>query len=227
VSFALWFSRDRKSTSDFDRNRRQQQVLRAILRSARAQGLIQKAPELWGQVTQIVTTNLQLTDVLGLVPLALDLEPGRISSYTMIKGYQTEHFKTPQGEDVQVPSPAGFFETIRNFYTPPSTNRLGGEATKIVIENASGGENWDRLVAEVLSSKGLPAESKGVISTVPMTQVIDFTGGASPNTLALIKKSLNLTDAQIISQPDPNRTVDMQITVGADLNACTAPGFKR
>ena len=64
-SLSLWYARMRHASSDFDRSRRQQQVLRAIWRSARAQGLIAKAPELWTQLTTIVQTSMALPDVLG------------------------------------------------------------------------------------------------------------------------------------------------------------------
>jgi LCP family protein required for cell wall assembly len=226
-SFALWYARDRKSTSDFDRNRRQQQVLRAIWRAAREQGLLQKAPELWGQLTQIVETNLQLPDMLGLVPIALSLDPRQITNHTMVKGYQTKHFKTPRGEDVQLPDPAGFFETIRNFYTPPAVNRLETEAAKIEVFNGSGNENWDRLAAEILIYRGLPAAYKGSIELNAETTVYDYTGGALPASMALITKHLNIKPARIIGQPDPNRTADFKIVLGTDFNSCTAPGFQR
>src|SRR5260221_13847084 len=114
-STSLKKKRMRHSTSDFDRSRRQQQVLKALWRTTRDQGLITKAPELCSQLTQIVDTNLQLSDVLSLVPVAINLKPSDMTSYTMVKGYELQHWQTPSGEDVQLPDPAGFFKTISNF----------------------------------------------------------------------------------------------------------------
>src|SRR5260221_6393279 len=137
-SLALWYARMRHSSADFDRNRRQQQVLRAILRTARDQGFITRAADLWGQLTSVVRTNMQLVDVLGLAPIALNLKSSDIASYYMIKGKETVHWATPKKEDVQLPNGALFFETIRNFYTPPSSNRLAQEAATIEILNGAG-----------------------------------------------------------------------------------------
>jgi LCP family protein required for cell wall assembly len=226
-SFALWYARERKSdrATDFDRNRRQQQVLRAIWRAARDQGLIQKAPDLWNQLTTIVVTDLTLLDALGLAPLALELAPGEVTTYVMYKGYQLQHFKTPQGEDVQIPVPDAFFQTINNFYTPPSANRLGVEALKIEVYDGSGHDGWDKLAADVIAWNGLPPVAMGKIEVAERTMIYDYTGGGDQGILSLMMKAYNLRPDQIIDQPDPNRTVDYKIIVGADFNACTAPGY--
>jgi LCP family protein required for cell wall assembly len=230
-SFALWYARTRKAANtggtDFDRNRRQQQVLRAIWRTARDQGLIQKAPELWNQLTSIVDTNLNLVDALGLAPIALGLDPGDITTYYMFKGYELDHFKTPNNEDVQIPVPEAFFTTINNFYTPPSANRLAAENAKIEIYNGSGHADWDKMAADVIGYKGLVGSAMGATDTSSNTVIYDFTGGATPNSLNLILKAYGLKAASVINQPDPNRTVDIKIMLGQDFNACTAPGYQR
>ncbi|MCU0522194.1 MAG: LCP family protein [Anaerolineae bacterium] len=63
---ALWYSRTRKTTSVFDREERQQQVLEAIWRKTREGGLLEKLPALYDQYGQIVDTNLGLGNVLSL-----------------------------------------------------------------------------------------------------------------------------------------------------------------
>jgi LCP family protein required for cell wall assembly len=224
-SLALWYARMRHSSSDFDRNRRQQQVLRAIWRTAREQGLINKAPELWDQVTKIVDTNLQLQDVLGLAPIAANLKPGDITNYYMVKGYELMHWRTPQGDDVQIPDPAGFFETIRNFYTPPTSNRIRSEALIIEIINGSASKDFDKVAAERLQWEGLDAQAKGAGDPSDKTVLYDFTGNANPGALTAMAKALNLKQSQIVSQPDPNRTVDYRIVLGNDYKSCSVPGF--
>jgi LCP family protein required for cell wall assembly len=224
-SLALWYARMRHQTSDFDRNRRQQQILRAIWRTARDQGLITKAAELWGQVTSIVETNLPLGDALGLVPIALNLKPGDIASYYMLKGYQLQHWRTPAGEDVQLPDPAGFFQTINDFYTPPTSNRLSRDAGIIEVVNGTPLKDMDKVAADVLAWNGFEAQSKGSGDPTSKTMVYDYTGSAKPGALAAILKALNLKQNQVVSQPDPNRTVDYRIVLGSDYKSCTASGF--
>jgi polyisoprenyl-teichoic acid--peptidoglycan teichoic acid transferase len=224
-STALWYARMRHSTSDFDRNRRQQQVLKALWRTARDQGLITKAPQLWSQLTQIVDTNLPLPDVLSLVPVALNLKPSDVTSYTMNKGYELQHWTDPAGEDVQLPDPVGFFKTINNFYTPPSANKLGAQAPAIEVVNGTGINGDDKVAADALTWQGFQVQAKGDGDAAAKTVVYDLTGSANPGTLNALLKTINAKPSAVVSQPDPNRTADFRIVLGKDYNSCSAPGF--
>lgn len=223
-SLALWYARSRKNTSDFDRNRRQQQLLRAIWRTARDQGLIQKAPELWGQLTTIVDTDMQLADVLGLVPLALNLNPDDITTYYMVKGLETQHWSF-NNEDVQIPLEPAFSNTLRNFYTPPSKNKIKQEDSTVEILNGTANADWDKVALDVLLSKGFKAQTKGKTDTSAKTIIYDYTGGAKPASLAGLLKALSARADAVVSQPDPNRTTDFRVVLGSNYNSCTAPGF--
>ncbi len=226
-SLALWYARMREKTSDFDRSRRQQQVLRAIWHTAREQGLINKAAELWGQVTTIVDTNMQLTDALGLAPLALSLKPGDVRSFYMEKGIELAHWRTPQGEDVQIPDPPGFFRTINDFYTPPTGNRLGKDVGTVEVLNGTANNNWDKVAADRLTWEGFDVQAKGATDPTDKTVLYDFTGSARPGVLNIMLKALNLRPDRVINQPDPNRTVDYRIVLGGDYNSCSVPGFSK
>lgn len=223
-SLALWYARVRQRLSDFDRNRRQQQILRAIWREARSQGILQKAPELWAQASQIVETNLQLSDVVGLLPIALNLTPENISSFQMIKGRETDAWRTPYGEDVQIPT-EGMFETLRQFYTPPTRNRLLRDVGSIEVINGSPKPNYDLVAVDLLSWEGFRAVARGQGEATAQTVIYDFTGSASPQVLQALRRTLNIRADRIISQPDPNRTVDFRVVLGADYVSCSAAGF--
>lgn len=224
-SFALWYVRSRKSSSDFDRNRRQQQMLRAIWRKARDSGLLQQTPNLWGQASQIIKTNLQLPDVLGLVPLAASLELDAIANYYMFKNVTTQHFRTPAGEDVQLPLRGAVLEMMLNFYTPPSQNRLGGETAKMEVQNATGKPGLDTVAVEALTLKGVEAAKIAESAPAEKTVVYDNTGGAYPATLKTILTALNLTADRVVVQADPNATADFKVVLGTDYNSCSAPGY--
>jgi len=223
---ALWYARNRVGTSDFDRNRRQQQVLRAIWRAARDEGLVQKAPELWGQSQSIIRTNLQLQDILGLMPMALNLTPADINYYTMIKGRETKPWTTPQNENVQLPDPAGFFQTIKDFYTPKTRNKLVVDTGTIEIYNGSGKPDWDKVAADTLAWRGFDkAAAKGAGDATDKTTIYDFTGSASPSLINTLARSLNIRPDRVVSQPSANRTADFKVVLGSDYNSCAAPGF--
>ncbi len=223
-SLALWYARVRQRLSDFDRNRRQQQILRAIWREALSQGVLQKAPELWGQASSIVTTNLQLPDMLGLLPFALNLAPENIRGYQLIGGRETSPWTTPAGENVQLPTDL-LFETLRQFYTPPTRNRLTRDIGTIEVINGSPKPNYDLVAVDLLGWEGFRAVARGQGEAVAQTVIYDYTGAASPQVLQEMRRILNIRADRIISQPDPNRTVDFRVVLGADYVSCSAAGF--
>lgn len=226
-SLSLWYARVRKSTSDFDRSRRQQQVLRAIWKTAREQNLAARIPELWGPITSVLDTNLTLPDIVSLVPVALALKPGELRSFYMQKGYELQHFAA-DGADVQIPLLPGFNETINRFYTPPTTNKTAGESFTIeVINGAQSDQAMDRVAVDRLTWGGFEAVAKGAGEPTAKTVVYDYTGNAKPATLTAMLKALNVKPTVVVSQPDPNRTVDFKVILGADYNSCSAAGFAK
>jgi polyisoprenyl-teichoic acid--peptidoglycan teichoic acid transferase len=81
---ALTYARTRHASSDFDRSKRQQQVLRALLNQVRDRGLLENAAVLprWADLlAENVRTTLPLNDIgtmAGLARLARDLSPDRV-----------------------------------------------------------------------------------------------------------------------------------------------------
>jgi LCP family protein required for cell wall assembly len=69
----LWYVRARYTTSDFDRGRRQQEVLEAIGNQLLSLNALTRAPELYEIYRDNVTTDLSVNDVLMLLPLAAKL----------------------------------------------------------------------------------------------------------------------------------------------------------
>lgn len=69
---ALWYVRARKLSplGDFDRGRRQQQVLRAMFNQAIENGLVSQVPTLWNTYRNSVETDLDIGRILQLAALA-------------------------------------------------------------------------------------------------------------------------------------------------------------
>lgn len=83
-STALWYSRSRLTTSDFDRNRRAQEVVMAIFKKAVNLNMLVKVPELYGLYREYVDTDIQLSQVLPLLPLAKPLmNPDNIRRFSV------------------------------------------------------------------------------------------------------------------------------------------------
>ncbi len=70
---ALWYVRSRYSTSDLDRTRRAQEVMLALFSKMMSLDAVTRAPELYNLYSNTVETDMTLSDILPLVPLASTL----------------------------------------------------------------------------------------------------------------------------------------------------------
>jgi LCP family protein required for cell wall assembly len=116
---ALYYSRSRKSTSDFDRNRRQQEVLKAIFSKLMSLYTITKIPDLYGIYVDNVTTNIRFKDVIPLIPVV-----ARISDADQIKHYyigrkQVSSWTTPGGAAVLLPNRSAIMKILRKALNSP------------------------------------------------------------------------------------------------------------
>jgi len=82
-AFALWYVRSRYSTSDFDRERRSQEVLQGTFNKLMSLNAISRIPELFNTYQKNVETNLSLSDVANIAPIASQF----ISDRTKIRRY--------------------------------------------------------------------------------------------------------------------------------------------
>jgi LCP family protein required for cell wall assembly len=221
-ALALWFARSRETTSDFDRNRRQQLVLRAIWHKALEQNLLSDLPPLWDQVTKIAETNLTLVDAASLLPIALDIDGTRLHSYFLGPG-QVTGWTTPEGAQVLLPQPKAIRAVITQLYIPPTENRLVTEQPSLEIYNGTKHKAWDKIAVSRLSWEGFVPDDAGQAETTdfPRTLIYDYTGDAKPSSLKTLQTILNVRKDDIIASPDPDRKVDFRIILGASYNACT------
>jgi LCP family protein required for cell wall assembly len=109
----LWSARSRKTTNDFERNRRQQEVLMAIIEEVLNLNNIRRAPELYEIYKDTVRTDLSLPDILPMLPLAVKLtDTSRFHNYFVGSG-QVTSWITPGGAMVLLPDRAKVRKTIR------------------------------------------------------------------------------------------------------------------
>ncbi len=223
---ALWYARSRTNSSDFDRGRRQQQLLRAIWRAARDQGLLAQAPSLWNDAIQIVETDLQLDDMLGLLPFALNLESGSIESFRFARLYHTTPWTPPDGSNVQLPIPETVRELMVDFYTPPTESQITVERASIAVYNGTANPDWDRVAADRLNWEGFNAVTSGVADRTDYadTTIIDYTGTEKGSSLEAVARLLNVRAENVLIEPDPNRTVDFEVIIGSGYNSCSEGG---
>ncbi|MEX2143914.1 MAG: LCP family protein [Anaerolineales bacterium] len=111
---ALWYVRSRGTSSDFDRTLRTQEVLVAMFHRLLSLDALGRAPELYAQYQQTVTTDLELKDLLPLFPLASDLSAGQgeIARYAVGVDLVTP-FTTSMGGAVLLPNFDQVLEMMR------------------------------------------------------------------------------------------------------------------
>ena len=109
----LWYVRTRKSTSDFARNQRQQEIIRAIIdRMLTLENLV-KIKEFYDIYDDAVTTDMGLGDILPLLPTAVKLiDRSNINQY-YIGPRQVYNWITPEGAMVLLPDAEAVRKIIR------------------------------------------------------------------------------------------------------------------
>jgi LCP family protein required for cell wall assembly len=110
---ALWYARSRYSTSDFDRTRRQQEVILGIFNRLLSLDAIQQAPDLYEIYRQNVTMNLSFDDIQPFLPLAAQIgETDSIRNY-YISSDNVIHWRTPGGAAVLLPEREEVLEIMK------------------------------------------------------------------------------------------------------------------
>ncbi len=117
---ALWYVRSRYSSSDFERNQRQQAVLIAIFYRLVSLNGIQRAPELYELFRNNVTTNASFNDISPFLGLAADLasDSSILSTYTIGRSHVTP-FTTSSGAAVLLPDYNAITNTVRQALNAP------------------------------------------------------------------------------------------------------------
>jgi LCP family protein required for cell wall assembly len=220
---ALWYARQRTGSSDFDRARRQQQVLRAIFNQSRSLGLTDalQVPQLWRQYSDLVETDMGLGNMLQLAPLAADLDSSEIQSYILTPDVLTG-WQAP-GANVFLPNPGAVEQIVTLAMQPPAQNYVINNTASVEVRNGTTVERLDEVAAARIGWEGLnttptgPADSTSYGETV----IYDFTGSQRGRQLGVLQRVLRVPFDRVITQPDPNRVYDYVVILGQDYQSCT------
>jgi LCP family protein required for cell wall assembly len=220
---ALWYARSRGNSDDFDRGRRQQQILRAAFSAARRNGVLSDPLALPGLIQEglnSVETDLRLEDVLGLIPVALQIDPDSIETYRLIRTYHTVPWQPPDGAFVQLPQPDPIFDLMTDFYTPPTTNQINVRSATVRVRNGSSTVDMDRVAVSRLGEENFAAAAVGQSEPLAQTIMIDYSGTEKGRSAEELIRIMGIRPANVRVEPDANRTVDYEIILGDDYNPC-------
>jgi LCP family protein required for cell wall assembly len=99
---ALWYVRARYTTNDFDRGRRQQEVIVAIARKLLSLNALENAQSLFKEYQQNVQTDLTFSNLVPLLPMAANFKLSGIHHY-YISPHEVYDWITSQGAMVLIP----------------------------------------------------------------------------------------------------------------------------
>jgi LCP family protein required for cell wall assembly len=218
---ALWYARSRKTTSDFDRSRRQQRVLRALWNKVQQQGIINQLPNLWGDLLNTVQTDLSLNDVLYLANLGLQIDRSRIKN-SFLDGEYAHRFVSQEGASVFYFNYDEISDTLKTAFTPLDTNRAGQPSASIEVLNGTGHADWEAVGADRLNWAGYRVTTTGPAdrSDYPSTLIYDLRSTTKGSRLSELGRLFDVPRSNLISQPDSTAGAEYRIILGADWNPC-------
>ncbi len=216
---ALGYSRARYSTTDFDRARRQQKVLRAIYRKAREGNLLSNAVAMYAQFRDSMETNMGPTDILPLVDIARRLENDAIKS-RVITWPIVKSFTRGDGASVLIPTEQTI-PYIAEALAPPAGNQTQNRP-KVEVVNASSKPDMELVAAERLGWEGFQVIKVDKLEgdLFPNTQIINYSTTRKGSPLARLQDVFRVNGDNVLSQPDPSSEAVARVVLGDNYNSC-------
>ncbi len=230
---ALAYARARGTEGgDFDRAQRQQQVILAIrdrvLGFHNIPTLIARAPALYNELANGISTNMSLDQMIALAALAVQIPPENIRRGVIGPPQMVTLETLPDGQHVLRPVPDQIRLLRDEIFTlsgavGPSipvddpAQAAAQEAARVAVRNGAGIEGLASRTAEFLTSQGLNVVEVGNADRMDYvkTVIIDYTG--NPYTTRYLMTLLNLTQSQILTQTIPDSPVDVAVIAAGDL----------
>jgi polyisoprenyl-teichoic acid--peptidoglycan teichoic acid transferase len=224
----LQYARTRATEGgDFDRARRQQEVLKSIQREFLSVGgianFITQAPILWNELSGKVVTNLSFEEVLALANFASQMRSEDITSGVIDAAY-TQFATTAQNDQVLVPRYARIGTLIQQVFNPRPNMTLADlrteaerEGASIVVYNNTTISGLAANTRDWLASRQVSVQTIGSIEVPTSTDTVirDYTG--NPMTARYLAALLGLSESRIQASSDGLTSADIMIVVGPDI----------
>jgi LCP family protein required for cell wall assembly len=219
---ALWYARSRQKSSDFDRGRRQQEVLRALFSQALHTGTLTRIPDLYNNLKDTVETDLGLADLLQLAVYAPKLTNADIRSYYIRPPYVSAWI-TNQGAYVLLPNEAALRQLLTEALSP-SEKVVQRQAVVIEVMNGTSIAGYESLAVSRLNYAGY--ETRIVLSDrqdYAHSVLIDKTILQDRSLSNPILNVMGLLPGSLISSPDPSSPAHYLLILGYDYQPCFRP----
>ncbi len=227
---ALAYARQRHTDGgDFDRAKRQQQVVMAIrnriLQYDQMPKLVAKAPKLYNDLSAGIRTNMTLNDIIKLAWLAQQIPPEDIKS-VVIGTDAVEFGKSPDGLDILKPIPDKVRLVRDQVFTtggpvgPAAVAQdpkelMTQEAARISIQNGTYTAGLAGVTAEFLRNEGINVvDENNADQNYDVTTIFIYNG--KPYTVQYLISKMQLQNPRIYNRYDPNAPYDIAIALGND-----------
>lgn len=218
---ALWYARSRSKSSDFDRGRRSQEVLRALYGRGISTDAISKIPELYENLKSSVRTDLGLGDLLSLAPLALEMSNADIRSFYIGKD-QVSSWTTPGGASVQLPSGPAVQYLLQQAIAPRE-KIVEVDSPIIEVRNGTTNPGWDALAAERLNYSGFETRiARADRQTYSQTLLYDLALTPDLTRVGAILNLLGLDPSAFVSAPLTS-DISYVLVLGSNYQPCFNP----
>lgn len=229
-AMALWYARSRITTSDFDRGRRQQQLLRAIFNKGLDLNMLPQVPELYNSFRDTVDTDMDIGRILQLAALAPAVRENGIQ-HLYIVGDQLQPWVVPEtGAQVQLPQWDSMQNTFYSLLQPPALNRATRAPILVEIVDAADNPDLARLAAENLAWYGFVPEITATEDEAVEETTITFYGPNNKGNFDwLLSYVMHQRTDDIELVTDQPYDYDYRIVIGNDFDPCVnqlfAPRF--
>jgi len=216
---ALWYARSRQRSSDFDRGRRQQEVLRALFTQALKSDTLSRIPELYNNFRSTVETDLGLGDILQLAVYAPKMTNADIRSYYIRPPYVSSWI-TDSGAYVLLPNEAALQGLLTEALSP-STQIVVKQSIVIDVMNGTTIPGYETLAANRLNYAGYETH---IVSSdrqdYAYSVLIDKSGAQDSSPILNV---MGMLPGSVISSPDPNSKAHFLLIIGYDYQPCFRP----
>jgi len=214
---ALKYVRTRHGGSDFDRLRRQQQVVTALREALRnnsaLSALLPQLPQLLQSLGNAIETNLSTIEIAQLALLAREIPDERIAR-VVIDETAARSWTTPQGGSVLIPIRERVRDLRAQFYNPQP--KAPSAPLRVIIQNGTLRTGLAAGTKAYLEQRGIVVLSIGdAPQRHARSVIVDYKG--QPEQTKLLAAELGLPLTSIAVALDPTSASDALIILGDDF----------
>jgi LCP family protein required for cell wall assembly len=225
----LQYARTRKTSGgDFDRARRQQEVLDALRAQALSAGgitsFLGQIPTLWSELSDSYQTNMSLEELIKLGYLMSDIPRENIQFKVIDQNYIASFGTAPDGSDVLIPNTSAIANLIQSVLYPQPEVTQGDLFSRAEAENATirvfNGTDVVGLagrVQEWLIGKGVTVDSVGNAPDHNSQPTVIKDYGNGRWTAEYLADLLGLTPDRIVPGTDGLATDGVIVVAGPDI----------